>query len=187
MLAGIFFCYGFYWNTIAVHVVPYATGMSISAVGAANILAIAGGVGIAGRLTVGSASDRMGSRSSIVLAISLMTIGMIWLLFSRQAWMFYLFAAVFGLGYGSLSALQAAATAELFGLSAVGILLGCFSFSFTIGGAIGPVLSGYLFDAASSYTPAFIICIIFSVTGLTLALLLRPVEKESEHDTARSS
>lgn len=187
MFCGIYFTYGFYMCTVAVHIVTYAIGLDISAVNAANILAISGGLGIAGRIMVGSASDRLGVKPSIILSIALMACGLIWLLFSQDLWMFYLFAAVFGFGYGSLSALQAPAAAELFGLHNVGTLIGCFSFSYTLGGSMGPVLAGYIFDRAGSYTTAWIICVIISITGLVLALLLRPVKKEAEFGQGRSA
>ena len=187
MLCGIYFSYGFYLCTVAVHIVTHATGLGIAAVSAANILAISGGMGIAGRIMVGSASDRLGARPSIMLAITLMAAGLVWLLFARDLWTFYLFAIVFGFGYGSLSALQASATAELFGVRSVGIIMGCFSFSYTIGGAVGPVLAGYIFDSTKSYTPAFIICVIISIAGLILALLLSPARKEAGNDQRRSA
>ena len=187
MLCGIYFSYGFYMCTVAVHIVTHATGMGISAVNAANILAISGGLGIAGRIMVGSASDRLGAKPSIILSIALMAAGLVWLLFARDLWMFYLFAVVFGFGYGSLSALQAPATAELFGLRSVGILIGCFSFSYTLGGSMGPFFAGYIFDSTKSYTLAFIICVIISIAGLMLALLLSPVRKEPGIDQGRST
>lgn len=178
MVFGIYVGYGFYLYAVAVHIVIHATGLGISTINAANILAISGGTGIIGRIMIGSASDRLGIKPSIILSVSLMSAGLIWLLFCKQLWMFYLFGAVFGIGYGSISALQGPTAAELFGLRSLGIIVGFFTFSFTVGGALGPVVAGYIFDAAQSYTLAFIICIILSLTGILLALLLTPIKKE---------
>ena len=48
LVAIIFFCVGFAAFAIMVHIVPHATKLGISAVTAANILAINGGIGIIG-------------------------------------------------------------------------------------------------------------------------------------------
>lgn len=186
MAFGIYAGYGFYLYAVMVHIVLHATGLGISTVDAANILAISGGLGILGRVMIGSVSDRLGIKTSAALSITLMAIGLIWLLFCNELWMFYVFAVVFGVGYGSLSALQGPMAVELFGLRSVGIFVGCLTFSFTIGGALGPFLAGYIFDAMNSYTLAFFICVIISIAGLILALLLSPVRKEAEDETGRS-
>jgi len=174
MVCAIYFCFGFSLQTAMVHIVPHATGLGISAVNAATILAAFGGISIVGRITMGSASDRLGAKRCLVFALILMSAALFWLQLARELWMFYLFGAIFGFAYGGLSALQSLATAELFGLSAVGVLVGNFGFSFTIGGAVSPVLSGYIFDVTGSYNLAFLICAIVALIGCVLALSLTP-------------
>lgn len=44
------------------HIVIHATGLGISAVSAASILAIIGGIGILGRITMGGIADRIGNK-----------------------------------------------------------------------------------------------------------------------------
>jgi len=174
MVCAIYFCFGFSLQTAMVHIVPHAIGLGISAVNAATILAAFGGISIVGRITMGSASDRLGAKRCLVFALILMSAALFWLQLARELWMFYLFGAIFGFAYGGLSALQSLATAELFGLSAVGVLVGNFGFSFTIGGAVSPVLSGYIFDVTGSYNLAFLICAIVALIGCVLALSLTP-------------
>ena len=48
----------------------------------------------------------------------------------------------------------------------------------TIGGAIGPLLAGRIFDMKGSYQLAFLVCAILSITGLILISLLRPPGNE---------
>ena len=88
--------------------------------------------------------------------------------------MFYLFAAVFGFAYGGLIAVASLLVAELFGLSSHGVILGIITFTITIGGAIGPVLAGGIFDMTGGYSLAFLVCAIISVVGLILVSLLKP-------------
>ncbi|MBA7576222.1 hypothetical protein ES708_18061 [subsurface metagenome] len=94
--------------------------------------------------------------------------------------MFYLFASFFGFAYGSIAVLQSPLVAELFGLRSHGMIFGAITFSITIGGAIGPVLAGYIFDVTGSYNLAVIICIVLILVAWILTLLLRQTYNKRE-------
>ncbi len=174
MVAAIYFGYGFYLHTLTVHIVSHAVGLGISAASAANILATFGAISIPGRLIMGSASDRIGIKYSLVFVLGLMLVALLWLQLARELWMLYLFGAVFGFAYGGLSCLQSLTAAKLFGLSSLGVIVGTLSFSFTSGGAVGTVLAGYIFDVTGSYSLAFLISAIMALVGCVLALSLTP-------------
>lgn len=178
LLCGISFSYYLAVSVIFVHVVIHATGLGIPAISAANILAIIGMASIAGRVILGSVGDRIGSRLALIISLILMATALIWLMVITEVWMFFLFAAIFGFGYGGAAALKSPMTAELFGLSSLGCLLGIAYFSDCIGGVVGPVLAGGIFDLTGSYQWAFLVCIASSVTALILASLLRPVQSQ---------
>ena len=99
--------------------------------------------------------------------------------------MLYLFALIFGFGYGGLAALTAPVTAELFGLRSLGTIVGVVMFSFTLGGAIGPLLAGSIFDISGSYKPAFLACAALSATGIILSSVLKPITSTKEVDESR--
>jgi len=104
--------------------------------------------------------------------------------------MFYLFAIIFGFGYGGVAALMSPVPAELFGLRSLGVIVGVAMFSFTVGGAIGPVLAGSIFDITGSYQLAFLICAGVSVIGLILSSLFKTnpiINKGGENDQRRST
>ena len=168
------FGFGYCLQTVMVHIVLYATEFGISAVSAATILACIGGASIAGRPIMGAAGDRIGNKLAIVIGFTIVSAALLWLLIARELWMFYLFASFFGFAYGSIAVLQSPLVAELFGLRSHGIILGAITFSITIGGAIGPVLAGYIFDVTGSYNLAVIICIVLILVAWILTLLLRP-------------
>jgi MFS family permease len=65
--------------------------------------------------------------------------------------------------------------ATLFGLKAHGLLLGFVVCGFSVGAAIGPFVTGYIFDIDSSYRVAFFICAFLAIVGLILSVILRPV------------
>ena len=87
--------------------------------------------------------------------------------------MLYLFATIFGFGYGGVVALASPVIAEQFGLSSHGVILGSLVLFAEIGDAIGPVASGYLFDLKGNYDLAFLTEASIAVIGLILISLLR--------------
>ena len=67
--------------------------------------------------------------------------------------------------------------AALFGTRYHGMNLGIVFFSGMVGGATGPFLTGYIFDITHNYQPAFLILLGFSVIGLILTALLKPISQ----------
>ncbi|GAI94116.1 unnamed protein product, partial [marine sediment metagenome] len=164
MVCAVFFCFGFNLYTIMVHIVPHAIELGIPPIVAASIIAVIGGVNTAGRIGIGSAGDRIGNKRCLIISFILLVAALLWVMVAREAWMFYLFAVVFGFGYGGLAALMSLVPAELFGLRSLGTIVGAVMCSFTIGGAVGPVLAGSIFDMTGSYNPAFLTCAAVGVT-----------------------
>ncbi len=164
-------------QAVLVHIVPHVTDLGISATIAANVLAVIGGLSIVGMMTMSGASDRIGNRPALIINFILVSIALFWLLVAREVWMLYLFAAIFGFGYGGVVALESPIVAELFGMRSHGVILGMVMFAATTGGAIGALFAGRAFDINSSYQLAFLASAVFSVIGLILISLLRPVKR----------
>jgi len=81
-----------------------------------------------------------------------------WIVKSGEVWELYLFAVIFSVAYGGCAASEAPLVAALFGLRFHGLILGVINFGFTIGAAVGPFLTGYIFDISKSYEGAFLVC-----------------------------
>jgi len=177
MLCIVYFCFGFCLHTVGVHVVAHAIELGVPPVSAANLLAAIGGASIVGKVVLGSASDRLGVKRSLVFALVLLFVAFLWVQLARELWMLYLFSIIFGFGYAGTMTMQPLLIAELFGLSSLGVLLGSVSFTYTIGGAAGPVLAGYIFDIAGSYSLAFLACAILAFVAIILTLFLTPLKK----------
>jgi MFS family permease len=178
LASGMFFCLGFCVYTIIAHIVPHTTDLGISFNTAANILATIGGLSIAGRIVLGSAADRFGNRRVFIIGFILMAAILFWLVPAKEVWALYLFAVVFGFAFGGCVTSESPLVAGLFGLSSHGLILGVINvLGFTLGAAVGPVIAGHIFDMASSYQLAFIICAAMSVVGLILTVLLSPLQK----------
>jgi MFS family permease len=178
LVAMIFFCVGFTTVAIMVHIVPHARELGIPAVTAANILSISGGMGIIGNVMLGGIiGDRIGDRKAFIIGIILMAASLIWLVPARQVWVLYLFAVVFGVGLGGMGTSESPLIARLFGLSSHGLIYGVVTLSWTFGGAVGPILIGYMGDIFGNYQFAFMLCAVVSVLGFILLVILRPTKR----------
>jgi len=159
-----------------VHIVPYATDVGISEVTAATIISVIGGVSIISKVSVGMAVDRLGNKPVALIISSLMLISLIIVQFTHTIWMLYLFAVIFAFGYGGFIAIQSPYMAELFGLKSFGVIFGFCLFIFLGVASLGPLVTGRMFDAASSYSPAFVM---LAVLNLMAILLILGIKKPS--------
>ena len=178
LVAIVFFCFGYIAYGMTVHMVPHITRLGISDINAANVLAVNGGIGIVGNFVLGGlVGDRIGNRKAFIIGFILSTAALVWLVPVRELWMLYLFAAVFGLGLGSMGTSESPLVARLFGLTSHGLIYGVMGLGFTIGGAVGPVMIGYICDVTESYQSAFIVCAALGIIGLILMVILKPTKK----------
>ena len=182
LLFSMQFLNGFFISTITVHIVPHATDVGISALTAANILAIMGGIGIIGRLATGIGGDRLGSRRIFITSFLIMAASYFLMSSGEEIWMFYLFAVVFGLARHA-GLLMAPLIAELFGLKGHGLIFGVINLSSSFGAATGSLLAGYLFDITGSYMLAFMLCGILGIIAALLASLLRQKRLEKHNES----
>jgi MFS family permease len=170
----MFFCLGFCTFAVMVHMAPHAIELEIPAAVAANILATVGGLSIIARILMGRAADIIGSKRSFIIGFMLMLSALFGLVPFKMIWILFVLAGLFGFANGSCVIAQSPLVALLFGLSSHGVILGFLSFGFTSGGALGPWLAGYIFDATDSYRFAFLLCAGVSLAGLVLTMFLKP-------------
>lgn len=168
------FCFGFSLYAMIVHIAPHAIDLGISGASAANILAVIGGLGIVGMVVLGIVADRIGNRWVFVISFILMAAALFGLMPATEEWLLYLLTVVFGFGHGGFAASESPMAARLFGLKAHGQILGTAVLGFSIGAAIGPFLTGYIYDVTISYQMAFLVCGFVGIIGIILSALLSP-------------
>ena len=125
-------------------------------------------MGVAGILA-GRLNDRIGPR--ILIAVAGAALGTGYLLMS---YMLFLFAVIYGFAHGGLFTVMSPTVAELFGTGSHGLLFGIVLFSGTLGGAIGPLMAGRIFDLTASYQLVFLILTAMALVGIILITTLRP-------------
>jgi MFS family permease len=160
---------------VMTHLFNYATDLGISGSVAASFISVAGGSSIIGRLGIGIVSDHFGPKTAVVLCLVLALISFGFSAFTCSVWMFYLFSVIFGLTYGGLIPLMPGITSYFFGLRSLGFVVGATMAAASLGGAIGPLLGGVIFDYTGSYKVAFALAAGLNLAGIVLTLLLRPL------------
>jgi MFS family permease len=170
------FCFGFGYNLIMVHIVPYATDAGISSAVAAYILATVGGISLLSSLPVGLMTDKIGSRKSFALCGVFLAISMLLLFRSSGVFSLYLSAFFMGIVGSALPISNSTLVAELFGVKSSGLILGVCTFALSVGTGVGPFVAGYIFDVNESYHPAFLLGAALAITGFVLAMSLKPIK-----------
>ncbi|MFC1952443.1 MFS transporter [Chloroflexota bacterium] len=172
---GVWFIFFSCVQVILTHLVNHATDLGVSATIGASIVSVIGGFSILGRLTLASLSDRIGPKSAYLIALALLALAMLWVQFSREAWMFYVFATIYGTAHGACFALLAPMLSKLFGLNSLGTIMGFTMLFGTLGGLVSPVAAGWIFDFTDTYDLAFIIMLALAALGILLMLSLKPM------------
>jgi MFS family permease len=164
--------------TVMVHIIPYAQEINVSPTRAASVLSTIGGVSMAGRFISGLVIDRIDSKRVIIFCFILLIAGLLWLQIATELWMLYLFAVVYGVAHGGFFTAFSPLIAEFFGIKSHGALFGITMFCGTFGGALGPVMAGYVFDVTGAYAGAIWICTVIAILGFVLVALLKPAMEE---------
>ena len=173
-------CVIFCAMTILVHIVPHATDTGMPEPQAAALVSVIGAVSIVGRVTMGTVSDRLGGRRAVLLSFAVLISAFVWLQFTDSAWMLFAFVVAYGFAHGGFYTVMSPTVAELFGLRAHGAIFGMIYLWGTLGGALGPVVAGRLFDVQHTYHTAFLILLVLSVVALLLMLPVRPLPARTD-------
>lgn len=157
---------------IMLHIVPHARDFGVPPIKAAGVLSTIGAVSMLGRFVSGFVIDDQGSKRVMMACFVLLLAGLGWLQIATQPWMLYLFAVVYGLAHGGFFTAISPLVAEWFGIHSHGALFGIVVFFGTIGGAVGPILAGYLFDQSGSYQSTFRMITAMALVAMVLLISL---------------
>ena len=81
---------------------------------------------------------------------------------------------VFGFGYGCLAPMSPILLADRFGRHVLGSEYGLVTFFIGLGGSIGPILGGLIYDRTGSYVHVWQLNILVLVGAAVLVLMLKP-------------
>lgn len=158
---------------IMIHIIPLLTDRGVPLVTAGVLTGLIGGTSIIGRISGGFFSDRIGRKRVLLFSLVLQMIALIWVSFSRELWMFFLFAVLFGFSFGGWAGIIGAFPADFFGIRATGTILGFILIFPGMGAAIGPYIGGLIFDITCSYYHMIWVCILATFAAIILGLFLK--------------
>lgn len=165
MLCPAFLTVLFCTFTVIVHFAPYVVDLGFSVSFGATMISVIGGASIIGRLVMGITGDRIGSKRALLICFTILIASFSWLQLAREIWALSIFALVYGFCHGGFYALISPTVAEFFGTRSHGAIFGVVIFSGSVGGAIGPLVTGYIFDITASYQAAFLLLLALSIVG----------------------
>jgi MFS family permease len=184
LVITIFGLINFCIQMVMVHLVNFATDIGIPALQAAGYLGIIGVISIAGRLVMGGMTDRIGTYHSLVVCGVLLLASLTVLLFKASPLGFVIFAVLFGFAYGGEIPQLPMLIADIFGVRAMGSLMGIAIFISMFGAALGPWVGGKIYDLTRNYPYAFAIAAVAGMIRLSLIIgckkLLVPRSTQSD-------
>ena len=179
LVLGFFTC-GFQLAFVTVHLPSYLIDRGLSAQIGGWTLATIGLFNIIGSLTSGYLGNRMPKRyilSIIYFARALSIVAFISLPASPAATL--VFGAVTGLLWLSTVPPTSALVAVMFGTRWLAMLFGFAFFSHQVGGFLGVLLGGYVFDTYGSYNPVWWLSVFFGVMSalINLPIVEKPIAR----------
>ena len=124
------------------------------------------------RFAVPVAADRVGSKGVMAVCFFLQVAPIFLLFFAHDAWMFYLFAAFFGIGFGGEMSAFPIINRQYFGGAPIGTTYGWQMMGSGIGMATGALLGGQLIDLTDSFKPTMVLSLGLSMVGVISIYLL---------------
>ena len=140
---------------ISVHIVPFARDHGVS-LAAASLALTAYGVGaVTGRVGSGVVSEHLGAPATVRIGFVLQIVSLlgIWWSPSQEALLAAL--VLFGAGFAASDTIITKVIPDVFGMRAIGAIMGILTLGWRTGAALGPATAGFLYDATGSYAMPF--------------------------------
>jgi len=175
-LLGVAFCLGLMAAlAVIAHQVAFLQDAGLTLESASTIAGATLGMSMGGRYAIGWVSERTRHLHfvlSFCLVMQAAGIGMLLCLSARDFLAVAVFISLFGVGYGGLVVLWPLIIGHDFGLRAFGAIAGSLgTVAASLGGAVGPVVVGAIYDQTGSYFWAFVACTVVLLLGASAALM----------------
>lgn len=151
--------YSFTTSVNHVHQIPQLRSQGFSPQGAAYVVGIYGAIQAIARLCSGWIGDKIGRHR--VYLVSFVFLGAGWFTFAyvspEKIWTIPLYYLTYGMGHAAYVVSGQAVVADFFGPRRYATIRGVMSSISVLGGVMGPVFAGYMFDVQGDYRIAFLI------------------------------
>jgi len=151
---------------VLIYSIPLAIEQGVSLGAASFILALISVFSILGRFMAPILAERMGAKPVMMTALFIQGITVLVLFWAGDAYMFYLFAILFGLGFGGEMSAYLVVNRQYFGTGPLATLYGFEMMGALSGHATATVLGGLAIYATGSFNPALVMSMFFSFAGV---------------------
>jgi len=172
------FSIGAFYQTLSPHLSDSGYSVTFAAVMASICMgALAGGKVLLGRLF-----DRLGTRRAVTLACTCTFIGIMGMIFCRQAPA--LAAIVLGVGLGSAfgAICLPIICQNVFGMKDYASIYGKLTAATSLGGAFSPIVSGRVYDVTGSYVPIYAVAAVLVVISIFVLRAVLPKQDGAKSD-----
>ena len=163
---------------VLIFVVDFAVTRGIEFTSAAVILTLINVFSIAGRFAVPIITEKVGGKLIMATALGIQA-GSVALLFfgGGELWAFYLFACVFGVGFGGEMSAYPVVNRQYFGTGPVATVYGFQISGAMMGHFISTLVAGIIIQFLG-YIPAFILSMTFSSLGVVVIMTLETTKRQ---------
>ena len=176
---------GAFWNLIGIHfwgcvghnslllflpTIAMARGLTPGL--AASVYAALNASSLFTRFAVPVVADYIGSKKVMVCCFSMQTFPILLLFFAQDAWTFFLFAILFGIGVGGEVPIFPVISRQYYGHAPMSSLYGWQNIGNGVGMALGPALGGLLWTQTGTFTGVLVLSFGASLAGVLSILVL---------------
>jgi MFS family permease len=168
-------------GAVTAHLVAHLKEVGFSTLQAAMSLGLASAASIVGRVGFGLLAVRFQLRQLAVVGCLAQVVAFLILLTGKNPLGVYTYAIVFGISYGALAVALPVFVGAYYGRAHYTQILGIMVPVIILADAVGPILTGAIYDALGTYVPAFMVITGLSVIGLVCAMRAHPPNPKGPH------
>lgn len=173
------FAFAFYTMAIAPNLVPLMTEKGEGALAAAQLAALMGMVGIVARISAGFLLDHVSATALGIVVFTLPVLGCGLMLAAAPGYLVLMLAVIsFGVTIGAEYDVVFYLVSRHFGLRSFASLMGALLTAGALGGAVAPIVAGWLHDRFGGYDQMLILLMVLMGSGaLAIGTIGRPKQE----------
>ena len=146
---------GFNQMMMSIHLVSYVKDRGVTLERAALALTILGTGTIFGRILVGMAADRLGTKPMFWVCLTVQITTLVSIIAGPSLSILNFLLFWLGLSAAGSDTTLVKGAVETFGVRSIGAVMGVLSLGWRCGAALGPTAAGFIYDATGTYVLAF--------------------------------
>ena len=151
---------------VLIYTIPIAVEQGISFVTASVILSLISLLSVGGRLVTPILAERFGGKQIMGVAMFIQGITVLVLFWAQDVWSFYLFAVLFGIGFGGEMSAYLVVNRQYFGAGPISTCYGFQTMGALLGHAVATGLAGLIIYVTGSFGVILTMSMVFSFLGV---------------------